>query len=117
MKYDIRVGDYVETWDGHIGYISDIVIDSSAPSAYLWITIHRCIGEQDTFYGYEYQLRDRFKRIGQYDLSKSKIDELNVLKATNTSFEDEVQVKIKVQAKINELIERVNYLLDKQDKA
>lgn len=29
-KYDIKVGDYVETWDGAIGYVTDTTSNAFA---------------------------------------------------------------------------------------
>ena len=126
MNYEFHVGDYVETWDGKVGYIYYF-----RPNVLVFKT-------QD---GGQYEIRtdvtdwsghpeNVFKRIGAYDFTKQekkKIEALTINKTMyqytgdgtsntgtdytavykNTKFQD------KVIDKINELVDAVNLLLDK----
>lgn len=96
MKYEIHVGDYVETKCGAIGYISN--------DKELW---WQCTNKADGYnVGFEYNLigiEDGFyKRIGKYDFTKpenpKEIERLNNCNWNSTA------------AKINELVDAVNEL-------
>ena len=96
MKYEIHVGDYVETKGGAIGYISN--------DKELW---WQCVNKADGYdVGFEYNLigiEDGFyKRIGKYDFTKpenpKEIKRLNNCNWNSTA------------AKINELVDAVNEL-------
>ena len=96
MKYEVHVGDYVETKGGAIGYISN---DKD-----LW---WRCANKADGYdVGFEYNLigieDGLYKRIGKYDFTKpenpKEIERLNNCNWNNTA------------AKINELVDAVNEL-------
>lgn len=118
MKYKFHVGDYVETKDGDIGFISEINTDEDTlrfGGFYWYCTSGRGPRiEKDT-----YVIPDRpdvdmtkiFNRIGQYDFTKKvedkdadKIEPL-ICKQTNDYCNSELMWN-----KINELIDAVNRL-------
>lgn len=115
MKYDIHVGDYVETKNSEVGWIDEIIYND-APRVYLDISIRtRKEHIHGEFHGYEDDLGDHFSRIGRYDFDNPATYKIDHLKINPFDFEDNNSVKL--HDKINELIDKVNYLLDKQDKA
>lgn len=66
--YNIRVGDYVETVDGDIGYVTDF--DSEVDIVDGVITYGPNKGK--TFRGPMYLAPKRFKRIGQYTFNQDE---------------------------------------------
>lgn len=102
MKYEFHVGDYVETIGGFVGWICRMKDDD-----YIWV------GNKDIAscsYRILEQLR-YFNRIGQYDFTKKdegKIEPLACETASDYSNE-------KLRKKINELVEAINELRDKND--
>ena len=96
MKYELHVGDYVETNGGAIGYISN-------DKQLRWLCANKADGYD---VGFEYNLigiEDGFyKRIGKYDFTKpenpKEIERLNNCNWNSTA------------AKINELVDAVNEL-------
>ena len=108
MNYEFHVGDYVETWDGKVGYIYYF-----RPNVLVFKT-------QD---GGQYEIstdvldwsghpENVFKRIGTYDFTKKekkKIEQLNyIVTETGTIYQLSA-----LKNKINELVDAVNLLLDK----
>ena len=96
MKYEFRVGDYVETKGGATGYVSD--------NKELW---WRCTNKSDGYeVGFEYNIsgieKGNYNRIGKYDFTKpenpKEIERLNNCNWNSTA------------AKINELVDAVNEL-------
>ena len=101
MKYEFRVGDYVETKGGATGYVSD--------NKELW---WRCTKKSDGYeVGFEYNIsgieKGNYNRIGKYDFTKpenpKEIERLNNCNWNSTA------------AKINELVDAVNELRKKID--
>ena len=77
MDYEFHVGDYVETKDGVIGYISSVLATGDA----WWMCVSDCHGYQA---GQEYGIMHngdfphRYARIGQYSFTKNdKIERIN----------------------------------------
>lgn len=71
MNYEFHVGDYVETVDGTIGYVSSVLATDDA----WWM----CTNDDHGYHaGQEYgilcgsDLSHYYNRIGQYDFSKPK---------------------------------------------
>lgn len=99
MKYEFRVGDYVETVDGLVGWICRMRDDG-----YIWWA-----NKNTGFYSCSYRMPEElkyFKRIGQYNFIKKdegKIEPLACETASDYSNE-------KLRKKINELVEAVNRL-------
>ena len=110
MSYEFHVGDYVETRDGKVGYIYYF-----RPNVLVFKT-------QD---GGQYEIstdvldwsghpENVFKRIGAYDFTKKekkKIEQLNyIVTETGTIYQLSA-----LKNKINELVDVVNKLMDKEN--
>ena len=117
MNYDFHVGDYVKTRDGYIGYIdsiSDLENDN--------IAVRVCSNDRDStnFRVNDLNIINNFLRIGAYDFTKKekkKIENLPCATSTidygsNSWLVDKV---VEVRNKINELVDAVNKLMDKED--
>ena len=107
MNYEIHVGDYVETWDGKVGYIYYF-----RPNVLVFKT-------QD---GGQYEIstdvldwsghpENVFKRIGAYDFTKKEKKKIENITKPQWSMPVEDLID-----KINELVDAVNKLMDKEDK-
>ena len=113
MNYEFHVGDYVETWDGEVGYITDINLaysDVDVPY-FDWITkegksLRQRIGLWAEQFGFV--LVDTFRRIGTYDFTKKEKKKIENLVKPQWSMPVEDLID-----KINELVDAVNLLLDK----
>lgn len=131
MNYEFHVGDYVETAGGAKGYICDANKD-------WW----RCTNADDEYsVGYVYRIvrlgsggiHECYNRIGAYDFTKKekkKIEQLEKdLPVEGKCKDKKVMIKQyldddyytfvyndKMIDKINELVDAVNKLMDKEDK-
>lgn len=122
MKYEFHVGDYVETVGGFVGWVCKVRDDG-----YIWVTNK----DATSFNAYNYRIPEElkyFKRIGQYDFTKKDEGEIEPLceeyiksfpiyKTTTTGNDSEWR-SIDIGAvgkKINELVDAVNELRDKND--
>lgn len=103
MNYEFHVGDYVETVGGFIGWVSYVDQD--------YITIKSNEGIISGPWSIPDELY-HFNRIGQYDFTKKKDDKIEPLigKRANDYCNSELMWN-----KINELVEAVNELRDKND--
>lgn len=133
MNYEFHVGDYVETWSGAVGYIISVEDD-----AFTWVN-HTPIRDGDDVYfnveqrNFYSSVRDLFARVGAYDFTKKekkKIEALTINKtmyqytgdgtsnggADYTAVYDNTKFQDKMIDKINELVDAVNKLMDKEDK-
>ena len=107
MKYEFHVGDYVETKDGKVGYIAQVVFSNEVER---WCSMRIMCRQNDfiiSFEGYENSISDRFNRIGQYDFTKE--DEGKIEKLETRSYLDARAIVLK----INELVKVVNQLEEK----
>ena len=130
MNYEFHVGDYVETVGGAKGYICDANKD-------WW----RCTNADDEYsVGYVYrivrlgsgEIHECYNRIGAYDFTKKekkKIEALTINKtmsqytgdgtsntgADYTAVYENTKFQDKVIDKINELVDAVNKLMDKEN--
>ena len=132
MNYEFHVGDYVETYSGAVGYIISIEDD-----AFTWVN-HTPIRDGDDVYfnveqrNFYSSVKDVFARIGAYDFTKKekkKIEALTINKtmyqytgdgtsnggADYTAVYDNTKFQDKMIDKINELVDAVNKLMDKED--
>ena len=132
MNYEFHVGDYVETWSGAVGYIISVEDD-----AFTWVN-HTPIRDGDDVYfnveqrNFYSSVKDVFLRIGAYDFTKKekkKIENLIINKtvlqytgdgtsntgADYTAVYDNTKFQDKMIDKINELVDAVNKLMDKED--
>ncbi len=109
MKYEFHVGDYVETKDGKVGYITQVAFSNEAKR---WCSMRIMCRQNDfiiSFEGYEDLIPDRFNRIGQYDFTKkNRIEHLPEASITTAWFNENNIIR-----KINELVEAVNRLEEK----
>lgn len=130
MNYEFHVGDYVETAGGAKGYICDANKD-------WW----RCTNADDEYsVGYVYRIvrlgrggiHECYNRIGTYDFTKKekkKIEQLEKDLPIEMKIGDKVAImkqyldgnyntiiySTKMIDKINELVDAVNKLMDKED--
>ena len=112
MNYEFHVGDYVESAGGAKGYICDANKD-------WW----RCTNADDEYsVGYVYRIvrlgsggiHECYNRIGEYDFTKKekkKIEQLDyIVTETGTIYQLSA-----LKNKINELVDAVNLLIDKEN--
>lgn len=121
MNYEFHVGDYVKTRAGHIGYI-DSVSDLENDN----IAVRVCYNDGDTAFlrVNDLNVTNNFLRIGKYDFTKKekkKIEPIsdcnkhifaNAIKSDNQIVRT---VSDDILNKINELVDTVNKLIDKED--
>lgn len=99
MNYEFHVGDYVETIGGFVGWISNIKDNN-----YIVIT-----DENNNSCGYHLPQEEKyFVRIGTYDFTKKEKKKIENLTKPQWSMPVEDLID-----KINELVDAVNFLLDK----
>ena len=121
MNYEFHVGDYVETWDGKVGYIYYF-----RPNVLVFKTPD---GEQyeisTNVLDWSGHPENVFKRIGAYDFTKKekkKIEPISdynkhiVANAIKSNSQLVRTVIDDIWNKINELVDAVNKLMDKEDK-
>lgn len=124
MNYEFHVGDYVKTIGGFVGWISNIKGNN-----YIVIT-----DENNNICGYYLPQDERyFVRIGAYDFikkEKKKIEQIEKDLPLEMKVGDKVATmkqyfdgnyntiiySTKMIDKINELVDAVNKLMDKEDK-
>ena len=135
MNYEFHVGDYVETWSGVSGHISKFekwrhpaFIEDS-----VWFVYTTKKGNSYYFESEVSQLKYEFRRIGAYDFTKKekkKIEQLEKdLPVEGKCKDKKVMIKQylddgyytlvyndKMIDKINELVDAVNKLMNKEDK-
>lgn len=132
MNYEFHVGDYVETLGGAVGYIISIEDD-----AFTWVN-HTPIRDGDDIYfnveqrNFYSSAKDLFVRIGAYDFTKKekkKIEQLEKDLPLEIKVGDKVATmkqyfdgncntiiySSKMVDKINELVDAVNTLMDKEE--
>ena len=126
MNYEFHVGDYVETWSGVIGHISKFekwrhpaFIEDS-----VWFVYTTEKGNSYYFESEVSQLKYEFRRIGAYDFTKKEkkkiepISDCNKYIVANAIKSDSQLVRTVIDNiwnKINELVDAVNKLMDKED--
>ena len=125
MNYEFHVGDYVETYSGAVGYIISVEDD-----AFTWVN-HTPIRDGDDVYfnveqrNFYSSVKDVFLRIGAYDFTKKEkkkiepISDCNKHIVANAIKSDSQLVRTVIDDiwnKINELVDAVNKLMDKEDK-
>ena len=107
MNYEFHVGDYVKTRAGYIGYIdniSDLENDN--------IAVHVCFSDGDTalFRVNDLNVTNNFLRIGTYDFTKKEKKKIENLVKPQWSMPVEDLID-----KINELVDAVNKLMNKEE--
>ena len=101
MDYEFHVGDYVETVDGEIGYLTKIVIDEDFINFYGVFSYNKKSFE---FHYYRELLPYSFRRIGKYDFTKPEVKKIEHFEYNYPCSE------LRLTAKINELVDAVNEL-------
>ena len=110
MSYEFHVGDYVETYSGAVGYIISVEDD-----AFTWVN-HTPIRDGDDVYSNVEQrnfyssVKDLFVRIGTYDFTKKEKKKIENITKPQWSMPVEDLID-----KINELVDAVNKLMEKED--
>lgn len=134
MKYEFHVGDYVETKDGRIGYITKIChCEFCKDRGFYEPYVRYNDGEEEYITVHEVEhFQDFYNRIGQYDFSKSEqpkeIERLQddltarfelpngraMILKTYTDSKDFVEASYSRELinKINELVDAVNELME-----
>lgn len=107
MNYEFHVGDYVKTRAGFIGYIdniSDLGNDN--------IAVHVCYSDGDSadFRVNDLNVTNNFLRIGAYDFTKKEKKKIENLVKPQWSMPVEDLI-----GKINELVDAVNKLMERED--
>ena len=104
MNYEFHVGDYVKTIGGFVGWISNIKGNN-----YIVIT-----DENNNICGYYLPQDERyFVRIGAYDFTKKEKKKIEMIDGVDI---DDPEDRCFIIDKINELVDAVNKLMDKEDK-
>lgn len=114
MKYEFHVGDYVETKDGQIGYIKDIIPTTKLEPIYLCCIMDSKDSVLYPIYSldscdpyYNMLLKKTFNCIGQYDLTKDDEGKIEFIDGVDTADPNDSSYIID---KINELVDSVNEL-------
>ena len=118
MKYDFRVGDYVEDATGRVGYIQSICqCEQCKARGFYELFVLYTDGNSDCITVYEYERGfPGYKRIGQYDFTKKAEDKdddkIEPLDYTERFIRNSTvdSTLISYMKKINELVEAVNEL-------
>ena len=111
MNYEFHVGDYVETVDGEIGYLTKIVIDEDFINFYGVFSYNKKSFE---FHYYRELLPYSFRRIGKYDFTKPEVKKIEKLTYAESYINGyRVLTGRKLIDKINELVDIVNELKEK----
>ena len=110
MNYEFHVGDYVESAGGAKGYICDANKD-------WW----RCTNADDEYsVGYVYRIvrlgsggiHECYNRIGAYDFTKKEKKKIEMIDGVDI---DDPEDRCFIIDKINELVDAVNKLMEKED--
>lgn len=123
MNYEFHVGDYVKTIEGFVGWISNIKDNN-------YIVV---VDENNNSHGYYLPQEDGyFLRIGAYDFTKKEKKKIETLTINKTMFQytgdgtsnggadytavyDNTKFQDKMIDKINEIVDAVNKLMDKEN--
>ena len=117
MNYEFHVGDYVEDVRGHTGYIKDV---SEESNTFTIVWRNYCGTDYTQMRWFDHYAPNRrkwendFLRIGAYDFTKKekkKIDRLN----HNAYVDATIKQLNALKDKINELVDAVNKLMEKED--
>lgn len=107
MKYEFHAGDYVETKDDQIGYISTFIHNFDGGNT---IFVNYRDGRTQGYKFYKDELLRYFNRIGKYDFTKKDKGKIEFIDGVDTTNPIDSPFIID---KINKLIEAVNELREK----
>lgn len=117
MNYEFHVGDYVEDVRGHTGYIKDV---SEKSNTFTIVWRNYCGTDYTQMRWFDHyapnrrKWEDDFVRIGAYDFTKKEKKEIERLDYIVTEIGTIYQLSA-LKNKINEFIDAVNKLMDKED--
>ena len=123
MNYEFHVGDYVEAVGGLVGYVAKV--RPLSEDLYVFSVKYKDYDEYKEYNLYYPELRRFFNRIGAYDFTKKEkkkiepISDCNKHIFANAIKSDNHLVRVvsdDILNKINELVDSVNTLMDKEDK-
>lgn len=113
-NYVFRVGDYVETKDGEVGYIKEIVPQNEHDVYIAPYIVCMLNNKEKCFYIADIitysNMRDYFNRIGLYDFTNDLKEENDIKPLVNSYLFDHTFDCAEVIKKINELVNAVNEL-------
>lgn len=121
MNYEFHVGDYVETRAGYIGYIDNI---SDLGNDNIAVRVCYSDGDSANFRVNDLNVTNNFLRIGAYDFTKKEKKKIEPISDCNKHiFANAIKpdnqlvrtVSDDILNKINELVDAVNELRDKED--
>lgn len=112
-NYVFRVGDYVETKDGEVGYIKEIVPESEYVAPHIVCMLNN---KEKKFYIAEiidyFSLKDYFNRIGLYDFTNDSADEKDIEPLVNSYILDSANSKGEYYFDYREIIKKINELVN-----
>ena len=121
MKYEFHVGDYVETKDGRIGYITKIChCEVCKARGFYEPYVRYNDGEEEYITVHEVEhFQDFYNRIGQYDFTKRGGVKIHPLDYTEHFIRESAvdTTLIRYMRKINELVDAVNELREAKKNA
>lgn len=123
MDYEFHVGDYVEAAGGFVGYVAKV--QPISEGLYVFSVKYKDHNEYKEYNLYYDELQYFFNRIGAYDFTKKEkkkkiepISDCNKHIFSNAIKSDNQLVRMvsdDILNKINELVDVVNKLTDKED--
>ncbi len=111
MNYKFHVGDYVKTRAGYIGYIDNI---SDLENDNIAVRVCYDDGDSGCFRVNDLNITNNFLRIGAYDFTQKEKKKIEPLDYLVTEIGTIYQLGA-LKNKINELVDAVNKLMDKED--
>ena len=127
MNYEFHVGDYVEDVRGHTGYIKDV---SEKSNTFTIVWKNYCGTDYTQMRWFDHyapnrrKWEDDFVRIGVYDFTRKEKKKIEMISECNRGiFANAIKpenhtariVSNEIIDKINELVDAVNGLRDKED--
>lgn len=122
MNYEFHVGDYVEDVDGRVGYISEIcTCEKCKARGWYEPSIRYTDGTEDYISHYDVDgIPTYYKRISTYDFTKKEKKKIMRLSEDDgwLTFRNTNKANVNlcyIIKRINELVDAVNKLMDKED--
>lgn len=118
MNYEFHVGDYVEAISGLVGYVTKLRPISEG--LYVFSVKYKDRNEYKEYNLYAHELQCFFNRIGAYDFTKKEKKEIMRLSEDDSwlTFRNTNKTNVNlcyIIKRINELVDAVNELRDKED--
>ncbi len=118
MDYEFHVGDYVETAGGLIGYVAKM--QHISEGLYVFSVKYKDHNEYKEYNLYYDEFQYFFNRIGAYDFTKKEKKKIMRLSEDDSwlTFRNINKANVNlcyIIKRINELVDAVNKLMDKED--